>query len=211
NKHSIRRYPVHFWIPCSASSGVPLSTRFRHDSVTVLSAAGLLALRWTRRHVGCIPQPVTASVQSDATIGIDAHLVHVEVDTDRSLPSFTLVGLPDSAVRESRERVMASIRNAGFQWPRRRVTVSLAPADLRKERSAFDLAIAIGVLVASEQIRAETLADFALLVPAIDALSVNSRPHDAAKEFLLRHVDLEPLAASRAFVKKAESHGPLLT
>ncbi|MBD03178.1 MAG: hypothetical protein CME24_02395 [Gemmatimonadetes bacterium] len=129
----------------------------------------------------------------------------------RSLPSFTLVGLPDSAVRESRERVMASIRNAGFQWPRRRVTVSLAPADLRKERSAFDLAIAIGVLVASEQIRAETLADFALLVPAIDALSVNSRPHDAAKEFLLRHVDLEPLAASRAFVKKAESHGPLLT
>ena len=116
------------------------------------------------------------------------------MDTDRSLPSFTLVGLPDSAVRESRERVMASIRNAGFQWPRRRVTVSLAPADLRKERSAFDLAIANCVLV-----------------PAIDALSVNSRPHDAAKEFLLRHVDLEPLATSRAFVKKAESHGPLLT
>ncbi len=106
---------------------------------------------------------MTASVQSAATLGIDAHLVHVEVDTDRSLPSFTLVGLPDSAVRESRERVMAAIRNAGFQWPRRRVTVSLAPADLRKEGSAFDLAIAVGILVASEQIRADTLADFALL------------------------------------------------
>ena len=106
---------------------------------------------------------MTASVLSAATIGIDAHLVHVEVDTDRSLPSFTLVGLPDSAIRESRERVMAAIRNAGFQWPRRRVTVNLAPADLRKEGSAFDLAIAIGILVASEQIRADTLADFALL------------------------------------------------
>ena len=106
---------------------------------------------------------MTASVQTAATIGIDAHLVHVEVDTDRSLPSFTLVGLPDSAVRESRERVMAAIRNAGFQWPRRRVTVSLAPADLRKEGSAFDLAIAIGILVASDQIRAETLEDFAFL------------------------------------------------
>ncbi|MBT5055456.1 MAG: YifB family Mg chelatase-like AAA ATPase [Gemmatimonadetes bacterium] len=106
---------------------------------------------------------MTASVQSAATIGIDAHLVHVEVDTDRSLPSFTLVGLPDSAIRESRERVMAAIRNAGFQWPRRRVTVNLAPANLRKEGSAFDLAIAIGILVASEQIRADTLADFALL------------------------------------------------
>lgn len=104
-----------------------------------------------------------ASVQTAATIGIDAHLVHVEVDTDRSLPSFTLVGLPDSAVRESRERVMAAIRNAGFQWPRRRVTVSLAPADLRKEGSAFDLAIAIGILVASDQIRADTLEDFAFL------------------------------------------------
>ena len=76
---------------------------------------------------------------STATSGIDAYLVHVEVDTDRQLPSFTVVGLPDNAVRESRERVMAAIRNAGFQWPRRRVTVNFAPADLRKEGSAFDL------------------------------------------------------------------------
>ena len=106
---------------------------------------------------------MTATVICATTVGIDARLVHVEVDTDRKLPSFTLVGLPDSAVRESRERVMAAIRNAGFQWPRRRVTVNLAPADLRKEGSAFDLAIAVGVLLASEQIRAPTLPDFALL------------------------------------------------
>ena len=106
---------------------------------------------------------MTATVLSAATVGVDARLVHVEVDTDRKLPSFTLVGLPDSAVRESRERVMAAVRNAGFQWPRRRVTVNLAPADLRKEGSAFDLAIAAGVLVASEQVKADTLEDFALL------------------------------------------------
>lgn len=106
---------------------------------------------------------MTAIVLCAATVGVEARVVRVEVDTDRKLPSFTLVGLPDSAVRESRERVMAAIRNAGFEWPRRRVTVSLAPADVRKEGSAFDLAIAIGVLVASEQIRPAALEDFALL------------------------------------------------
>ena len=78
---------------------------------------------------------MTATALSGATLDIDAYLVHVEVDTDRQLPSFTVVGLPDSAVRESRERVMAAVRNAGFQWPRRRVTVNLAPADVRKEGS----------------------------------------------------------------------------
>ena len=104
-----------------------------------------------------------ATVLSAATRGIDAFLVHVEVDTDRQLPSFTLVGLPDSAVRESRERVMAAVRNAGYPWPRRRVTVNLAPADVRKEGSAFDLAIAVGVLVASGQLRSDCLGDFVLL------------------------------------------------
>ena len=72
---------------------------------------------------------------SAATHGIQASLVHVEVDTGRQLPTFTVVGLPDGTVRESRERVMAAVRNAGFQWPRRRVTVNLAPADVRKEMS----------------------------------------------------------------------------
>ncbi|MCC7262391.1 MAG: YifB family Mg chelatase-like AAA ATPase [Candidatus Latescibacteria bacterium] len=104
-----------------------------------------------------------AVVLSAATLGIDAYLVHVEVDTDRQLPSFTVVGLPDSAVRESKERVMAALRNAGYEWPRRRVTVNLAPADIRKEGSAFDLPIAVGILVASGQIRASRLADFALV------------------------------------------------
>ena len=98
-----------------------------------------------------------------ATLSIDTYLVHVEVDTDRQLPSFTVVGLPDSAVRESRERVMAAIRNSGYEWPRRRVTVNLAPADVRKEGSAFDLAIAVGILGASGQVDDALLADYTFL------------------------------------------------
>jgi magnesium chelatase family protein len=104
-----------------------------------------------------------ATALSAATVGIDAIPVHVEVDTDRQLPSFTVVGLPDGAVRESKERVMAAVRNAGFQWPRRRVTVNLAPADIRKEGSAFDLPIAVGILAASGQLKNGRLDEFALL------------------------------------------------
>jgi magnesium chelatase family protein len=104
-----------------------------------------------------------ATVLSAATLGIDAYPVHVEVDTDRQLPSFTVVGLPDNAVKESRERVMAAVRNSGYEWPRRRVTVNLAPAHIRKEGSAFDLPIAVGTLVASSQIEVPRLDDFALL------------------------------------------------
>ena len=76
-----------------------------------------------------------STVLSAATLGIEAYPVHVEVDTDRQLPSFTVVGLPDNAVRESKERVMAAIRNSGFQWLRKRVTINLTPADRRKEIS----------------------------------------------------------------------------
>ncbi|MDE2810284.1 MAG: YifB family Mg chelatase-like AAA ATPase [Gemmatimonadota bacterium] len=104
-----------------------------------------------------------STVLSAATLGIDAYPVHVEVDTDRSLPTFTVVGLPDSAVRESKERVLAAIKNAGYQWPRRKVTINLAPADRKKEGSAFDLPIAVGVLAASRQIKPLGLAEFALL------------------------------------------------
>ena len=103
------------------------------------------------------------TVISASTHGIEAYLVRVEVDTSRQLPTFTVVGLPDSAVRESRERVMAAIRNSGYEWPRRRVTVNLAPADVRKEGSAFDLAIAVGILGASGQLNDSLLRDYAFL------------------------------------------------
>ena len=83
-----------------------------------------------------------AKSRTCAVIGLDGFVVEVEVDISPGLPSFTIVGLPDTAVQESRERVRAAIRNSGHEFPMRRVTVSLAPADLRKAGPAYDLPIA---------------------------------------------------------------------
>jgi len=100
-----------------------------------------------------------AKVHAAAAVGLEGEIVEVEVDTTRGMTSFTIVGLPDTAVQESRERVQAAIKNAGLTFPRHRVTVNLAPADLRKEGPAYDLPIALGVLAASAQIRSEWLAE----------------------------------------------------
>lgn len=89
-----------------------------------------------------------------ALIGLDGVIVEVEVDISPGLPAFTVVGLPDTSVQESRERVRAAIRNSGFEFPMRRITVSLAPADLRKAGPAYDLPIAVGILTASGQLEA---------------------------------------------------------
>jgi magnesium chelatase family protein len=78
-------------------------------------------------------------------LGIDAYPVDVEVDITNGLPSFSTVGLPQGAVKEGRERVSAALANAGFSFPLRRITVNLAPADIRKDGSAFDLPIALGI------------------------------------------------------------------
>ncbi len=98
-----------------------------------------------------------AKVHAAAIIGLEGEIVEVEVDTSRGLPSFTIVGLPDTAVQESRERVQAAVKNAGLIFPRQRVTVNLAPADLRKEGPAYDLPIALGVLIATGQLDQEWL------------------------------------------------------
>jgi magnesium chelatase family protein len=90
-------------------------------------------------------------VKSASVIGLDAHQITVEVNAARGVPSFTVVGLPDAAVKEARERVRAAIANSEFEFSPRRITVNLAPADLRKEGPAFDLAIALGVLLALGQ------------------------------------------------------------
>jgi magnesium chelatase family protein len=82
---------------------------------------------------------VLAKVHSCAIVGLEGAIVEVEVDTSRGLPSFTIVGLPDAAVQESRERVQAAVKNAGLTFPRGRVTVNLAPAALRREGQAYDL------------------------------------------------------------------------
>ncbi len=93
-----------------------------------------------------------ATITSCAVIGLDGVLIDVQVDITHGLPSVTIVGLPDAAVQESRERVRAAIKNSGLLFPRERVTVNLAPADTRKVGPAYDLPIALCILLASEQI-----------------------------------------------------------
>lgn len=98
-----------------------------------------------------------ARVYSCAVIGLDGVVVEVEVDTGPGLPSIVIVGLPDAAVQESRERVQMAIKNAGLEFPRKRVTVNLAPAAVRKEGPAYDLPIALGVLIATHQLPPDRL------------------------------------------------------
>ena len=99
-----------------------------------------------------------ASVTSCAIVGLDGELVQVEVDFNPyGMPAFTVVGLPDAAVQESRERVRAAIRNSGLQFPNKRYTVNLAPADLRKEGPAYDLPMALGVLASTDQVPLDSL------------------------------------------------------
>jgi magnesium chelatase family protein len=104
-----------------------------------------------------------ARVHSAAVIGVDAYPVEIEVDISRGQEAFNLVGLPDAAVRESRERVRSAIRNSGFRYPLDRCTVNLAPADIRKEGPSFDLPIAIAILIASGQINADSLDETAVI------------------------------------------------
>ncbi|MFN2178841.1 MAG: YifB family Mg chelatase-like AAA ATPase, partial [Candidatus Promineifilaceae bacterium] len=100
-----------------------------------------------------------AKVLSCAIVGLDAEIVEVEVDVTRGQVSFMLVGLPDAAVRESRDRVHSAIKNSGLSFPYRRITVNLAPADLRKEGPAYDLPIAVGILAATQQVWPDKLQD----------------------------------------------------
>jgi magnesium chelatase family protein len=98
-----------------------------------------------------------AFVNSCAVIGLDGVVVEVEVDTGQGLPKVIIVGLPDAAVQESRERVQSAIKNAGLYFPRRRVTVNLAPASVRKVGPVYDLPIALGVLIATGQLNPESV------------------------------------------------------
>ena len=99
-----------------------------------------------------------ATVASRALAGIDAPEVAVEVHLGPGLPSFTIVGLPDAEVREARDRVRAALNHAHFEFPARRITVNLAPAELPKDSSRFDLPIALGILAASGQLAPQALA-----------------------------------------------------
>jgi magnesium chelatase family protein len=102
-------------------------------------------------------------VISAAVQGIDAYLVEVEVYISKGLPAFSVVGLPDTAVKESKDRVVAAIKNSGFDFPAKKITVNLAPADIKKEGACFDLPIAIGILAAKESVKKDKLKNFCFI------------------------------------------------
>lgn len=145
-----------------------------------------------------------ARIRSAAVLGIEAYPVEVEVDLTPGLPSFATVGLPQGAVKEGRERVNAALVNAGFQYPLKRITVNLAPADRPKAGSAFDLPIALGLLVASGQLAPDGLSDCLVvgelglegdLRPVRGALSMAVAARDAGCRGILVPHDSVPEAA----------------
>lgn len=150
-----------------------------------------------------------AKVRSASIIGIDAYTVEVEVDiTSRGLPHFSIVGLPDAAVKESKDRVRAALKNIGFNFPLKQITVNLAPADLKKEGSSFDLPIAIGIIAAEAIIGSDLISGYLFtgelsldgaIKPVKGALSMALR----AKELGLKGVILPEENAPEAAVIKA--------
>ncbi|MGD9581678.1 MAG: YifB family Mg chelatase-like AAA ATPase [Vampirovibrionia bacterium] len=106
---------------------------------------------------------MVATVMTGSTIGIEGYLIEVEVDITSSLPGIIIVGLPDAAVSEAKERVKSAIKNSGFAFPNKKIIINMAPADIKKEGSAFDLPLAIGVLAASEYISIDNSKNICLL------------------------------------------------
>src|SRR5947209_19571551 len=104
-----------------------------------------------------------ARLRTAAVFGVEACQVDVEVDVSFGMPRFTMVGLPDASVRESRDRVRSAIRNSGFAFPSHRITVNLAPADVRKAGAAFDLPIALGILAAEGIVERPDISDLLML------------------------------------------------
>ncbi|MBW2264570.1 MAG: YifB family Mg chelatase-like AAA ATPase [Deltaproteobacteria bacterium] len=148
-----------------------------------------------------------AKVLSSAVLGVDAYTVEVEVDIRHGLPSFQTVGLPEAAVKESKDRVKSAISNSGYRFPDDRITVNLAPADIKKEGTAFDLPIALGILAATGIIPHEKLAEYLIL----GELSLDGRIKPvkgslpialAARDFQFRGVIIPKRNAREAAVVK---------
>ncbi len=147
-----------------------------------------------------------AQTYGSTTLGLHGVLITVEVDIANGLPGFDIVGLPDTAVRESRERVRAAIKNSGFEFPGRRITVNLAPADIKKDSSGLDLPIAIGILAASGQVnptscRCQVYAGELSLegrlrgIAGILSIAANCRGHEISELILARENAQEALLA----------------
>ncbi len=149
-----------------------------------------------------------SKVLSASIIGIEAHPVDVEVDiTSKGLPHFSMVGLPDAAVKESRDRVRAALKNIGFHFPLKQITVNLAPGDLKKEGSSFDLPIAIGIIAAEGVIETSLVAGYlftgelsldGIIKPVRGALSMAMK----ARELGLKGIILPQENAPEAAVVK---------
>ena len=170
-----------------------------------------------------------ANVHSRALIGINTPAVSVEVHLSRGLPCFSIVGLPATAVKESRDRVRSAITNNGYEFPLKRITVNLAPADLPKEGGRYDLAIAIGILAASDQIKTEQLDKFEFIgelalsgairavkgiLPTAHAVKTNSRSlflpvQNLAEACLVSDVDLYAVQSLNDVVAHLMGHQQL--
>ena len=146
-----------------------------------------------------------SKVLSASIIGIDAFAVEVEVDiTSRGLPHFSMVGLPDAAVKESRDRVRAALKNIGFHFPLKQITVNLAPADLKKEGSSFDLPIAIGIVAAEGVLEIDSVVGYLFsgelsldgaIKPVRGALSMAMRARESGLKGVILPEENSPEAA----------------
>ncbi|MBQ3834569.1 MAG: ATP-binding protein, partial [Elusimicrobia bacterium] len=110
-------------------------------------------------------------IRSAAVQGIDACLIDVEIDISSGMPNFSIVGLPDTSVKEAKDRVFSAIRNSGFDFPTKKITANLAPADIKKEGSTFDLPIALGILACSKSLEKNSLTD----ICAVGELSLDGK------------------------------------
>jgi magnesium chelatase family protein len=171
-----------------------------------------------------------AKVASCATIGLEGVLVEVEVDSSFGQPGMVIVGLPDTAIQESRERVRSAIRNAGVRFPLGKVTVNLAPADIRKEGPAYDLPIAVGVLMAADVIYADlgdavvigelsldgTVRSTAGILPMVAFAAEQGRkcafvPWDNADEAaLVDGIDVFPVDSLTGLIRHLSGKAPIL-
>lgn len=178
---------------------------------TLFTGSGLLPGR---------PQ-MLSKVWSAATFGIDAVKIIVEVDAGNGMPSFTMVGLPDAAVREAYSRVRSALANCGFQWPQKNITINLSPADVKKEGSSFDLPIAVGILHAGEYLSPDVLdgrlfvGELSLdgtLAPIRGALSISSScSHDLSiREVIVPHANAAEAASADGVTVIGIPHLPAL-
>src|SRR5215467_10079029 len=188
---SPRRSPGSTWRRASSSRCRPRRSRARARSSPSWNGVSSSSRRGSSRGRRTVSLAV---LHSRALAGLNAPEVIVEVHLANGLPSFTIVGLPDTEVKESRERVRAALVNSRFEFPARRITVNLAPAELRKESGRFDLPIALGILAASRQLDAEDLPKYEFagelsltgeLRPVRGALAMTWRAAQDGRAFVL--------------------------